>query len=351
MTEKMAGADNAPIQNCSNCGHPLEPSMLFCPACSQKVDSTRYTLRVVFAEFFETIFNLDSRFFKTLRFLFIPGYLTTEFFNGKHVSYFRPFRLFFTTLLVLYAVLGILYFGNLQKSIDKNLGTGDYLAGRRAVALIDTAKVRIGYDSLATDEKILVDTLRAAVSPANSTFSITMQTDADKDSLITLNLEDIFELEIDSIYAKYGIEGFRARLMTLQIIRARKDPGRAVLSMVTNTSWMILALMPALALVMKLLYLRRKRFYLEHLVFLFHYHATAFVVLILYSAMYAWLPSWSMWVVSLGCLGFLLFALKRYYRQSWLKTVVKYSGLLVMYAFTLFIFFWLTALVSLLIYR
>ncbi len=114
---------------------------------------------------------------------------------------------------------------------------------------------------------------------------------------------------------------------------------------------MVLVLMPVLALVLKLLYLRRDKYYVEHLVFLFHYHAAVFVCLTLYVLLLKHLPSLLVIGVPLACTLYLLLAMKYYYQQSWLKTLGKYMAFLFTYLFVLLAFIGLTALVTLLIYN
>ena len=91
--------------------------------------------------------------------------------------------------------------------------------------------------------------------------------------------------------------------------------------------------MPITAFIFKLLYIRRKRFFIEHLIFNLHNHSA---IIILYTI--ALLISWINTDITTDFSGLLVFApgiyyivaMKIYYQQSWGKTIIKFiifSGL------------------------
>ena len=58
-------------------------------------------LASVLSDVLDTVFNIDSRVFRSLFPLYFrPGYLTLEYFAGRRVRYVTPFRLFFFLCLV-----------------------------------------------------------------------------------------------------------------------------------------------------------------------------------------------------------------------------------------------------------
>lgn len=95
-------------------------------------------------------------------------------------------------------------------------------------------------------------------------------------------------------------------------------------------------LLPVFAIGLKIFYVRSGRYYVEHLVFSLHNHAFYFMVLSLTSLLPGSMDS----VGFLICAVYSLLAMKRYYAQSWPKTLVKSSmlgcGYLVLLGFTLF---------------
>ena len=109
--------------------------------------------------------------------------------------------------------------------------------------------------------------------------------------------------------------------------------------------------LPLYALYLKLLYLRNKKnFYVDHIIFLIHLYVFTFIVLMLYFALGAINDRLdSSWI---DVLKFALFvfgivytvrAMRRYYEQGWLKTLVKFivfnmmSGISMLFLFLLFL--------------
>jgi Protein of unknown function (DUF3667) len=90
---------------CLNCHYPLSEFDKNCNQCGQKPTDGKTTLHDLMHEFVHTLFHLDGKFFWTLKHLFVPGKLTTEFFKGHHKRYAHPVQLFL--------VLGALAFGTI----------------------------------------------------------------------------------------------------------------------------------------------------------------------------------------------------------------------------------------------
>ena len=86
-------------------------------------------------------------------------------------------------------------------------------------------------------------------------------------------------------------------------------------------------LLPVYALGFKLLYIRSKRFYVDHLIYTMHLQSFAYVIisLVLLIPLF-FLPSARDWfgkVVVITSMAYLLFSLRYVYKQSWLKTILK----------------------------
>jgi hypothetical protein len=102
-------------------------------------------------------------------------------------------------------------------------------------------------------------------------------------------------------------------------------------------------LLPVFAAVLKLLYIRRKRFYVEHFVFALHVHCMAYLLfLFLLVTPWQWLTP-----VVLSWMGLYVFiAMKRVYQQGFIRTAIKYSLLGWIYTLLLGIAFLITAVVT-----
>jgi hypothetical protein len=93
------------IVTCASCGHILEGR--FCSQCGEKVLRVEDKgLRHFFEEFFHGLTHADSKFLKSIKYLFTkPGFLTSEYLNGRRKLYASPLNLFFVANLV-YLLIG-----------------------------------------------------------------------------------------------------------------------------------------------------------------------------------------------------------------------------------------------------
>lgn len=94
---------------------------------------------------------------------------------------------------------------------------------------------------------------------------------------------------------------------------------------------MMFFLLPVFAGVLKLLYIRRRRFYAEHFVFLLHVHSMVFLVATAMLLVRSYVPSLLEALVGGWIFLYIFLAMKRVYGQGWLKTFAKYWTLGWMY--------------------
>ena len=349
MDESKPHQDNHDI--CKNCSGTLLPEDKYCSHCGQKRTSGLITLQELFADFFESVLNLDARIFRTLPLLFVPGLLTVRFFEGKHLRYFKPVRLFFTSMIILFAVFGFKFLGNLEQEVDSGNSIEEFVNARGVLEATDSARIAINYSGLPPSQKAAIDSFAKRVEapflgPARQTISFDLN-----DTTLVVDLQEVIEMSTDSFLDKHGITALQDRLLTRQSIRFRKNPKKVVGFAVGNTTWMIILLMPAVAFILKFLYIRRNKYYVEHLVFLYHYHATLFIIGTIYILLYDLIPPASASLISGGMLIFLFLAMKRFYRQGYFKTTLKFFSLLFAYTFTLIIYVLITGLLSFLFFR
>ncbi|HTE18895.1 MAG TPA: hypothetical protein VK689_11025, partial [Armatimonadota bacterium] len=117
-------------------------------------------------------------------------------------------------------------------------------------------------------------------------------------------------------------------------MRRREAVGTLRDSFVDNAPTGIFLMMPLFALILKLLYARRKRFYVEHFVFALHVHSFAFLLLTVMMVLkWEWLNA----LLSLWFIVALYIAMKRVYGQGWFKTLVKYLVLAQAYGLILIV--------------
>lgn len=120
--------------------------------------------------------------------------------------------------------------------------------------------------------------------------------------------------------------------------RAMADEKRFGEEVAANLSRAFFLLLPVFALLLKLLYRRRRLLYLDHLVFALHYHAFAFVIftlMILAGAARLPQPLLVSLVLALWLWMFvyLLLALRTAYDDSWLAAGLRFGALVISYGF------------------
>lgn len=338
-----------PTQHCRNCGFPLPEGARYCPQCSQKNHDGRLSFREMVSETIATIFNLDNRIFNTLKTLAVPGKLTVDYFAGKHVRYYHPVRLFLVAGALFIAALSVqigdgpsqimpksyneikelhqkhqfyLQLDSLKKSVAATLND------RRAIAALDTlfSKLDSSYvtsanDSLTFAKSFIHDGTKDTLYNGGN-FNISLQ----ESDQVNIAVEDLDNMKEDSLLEAYGITGFMQKLLVRQQIKLQKKGDNFVFYLLGNVLWMMLFMMPMLALILKLIYFRRHYLYYEHLIFSFHVHSFQFLLLAFVIFIGGWLdtklgPAMSIALITV-CF-YPLFAMKRFYGQGWIKTILK----------------------------
>lgn len=144
---------------CKNCGTPLEG--MYCYRCGQYALDVEQPFWKYVRQYFENVYQFDTKIWRTLWYLFTrPGFLTAEFNAGKINSYVHPFRLYMCISVVFFAVFFMLVGerandfnalndGRLRRSVVEQLGTPTAEADTtvylyQAPRLVKTLSLRFG---------------------------------------------------------------------------------------------------------------------------------------------------------------------------------------------------------------
>ena len=88
-------------KRCENCGHFVEKR--FCPECGQENIETSQPFHYLFRHFVADFVHYDSKFWKTIRYLFfVPAKLTNEYLAGKRKRYVHPVQLYIFISFITY---------------------------------------------------------------------------------------------------------------------------------------------------------------------------------------------------------------------------------------------------------
>lgn len=362
------GKDNLPSPRyCYNCHYPLPAYGQYCSNCGQKYTTGKIPVWELVREFIESVLNIDSKIFRTIGALFIPGRLTLQYFQGHHKRYVPPMRLFFVMAVIHFAVLGYVGFDAIEEQVvesNERQWKSAHLADFRDQLDSARQKVEMAYpgqavlaEGLDSLERILGDSRLDSIYLGFFTY------DADSSKFrvkqADIATRDMLEMPLDSFAATYGDGTFLSQVQLRQMAKLNRRGGNFTQFALGNLIWMVVLMMPALALLLKLLYIRRRHYYVEHLVFSFHYHAFAFfiitVALVLMQAQearfFAFIDEGTLFGLSfLWVLLYLFIAMRRFYRQHWFKTFVKYTVVNFSYTIIFTLFLLLTILATALVF-
>ena len=120
--------------------------------------------------------------------------------------------------------------------------------------------------------------------------------------------------------------------------RANREPGALVEGIFAALPYAMFVLLPVFALLLKILYLFKRRYYVEHLIVALHSHSFLFlqILVVVVLAQFFNLPdlaesgagqalAWTMGLAIGWMPLYLLIMQKRVYRQGWFFTLIKYT--------------------------
>jgi hypothetical protein len=308
---------------CANCGAQLAGA--YCAACGQRHEPHVHTMTHFASEAFESITHADSRLWRTLAYLLTrPGRLTQEFFAGHRVRYLPPFRL--------YLVVSVLFFliSVPQETRLKPQQQSQAKASAGAVQKADAGREAAAAMRAAAEEREAE--LRAAGKQ--------LEADLEKDDGVRIQLSGVDVFCAEFVDQPDSDNNYRTRLRE-NCRELSKDDGRELgTKMLHNLPRAMFVFLPLLALILKPLYWRPKRYYVEHLLFLVHNHAFAMLAITLV-VLVGYIPyvgtSWVKGLLTTAVIFYMMWymfrAMRNYYGQGRSLTLVKY----VFFGFTYFV--------------
>lgn len=340
---------------CGNCASPLYGG--YCYRCGQPEKGMIRSLREVGSDLADIIFNVDSRIFRSIFDLYFrPGYLTTEYCAGRRVRYVTPFRLFFVL-----CVLSIFAVQLSMEGVFQNEGFDIVVDADDA----EKADAGIGPTQAPAPAPGSVDAPPAATEPAKAAPAdgagdpAAAGTDGETSAGRSGDRKsDTAESVLDVLFTFNGRpwnaatnpveiawlpQAVNRRInaslghMRANASLATKKPalfGTAMFSVAPQT---LFVLMPIFAVLLKIVYVFKRRLYMEHLMVALHSHAFIFLSMLVLILLYALrgalaaVPSAAAsvtWLITAAWVWLplhLLLMQKRVYRQGWIMGVITYG--------------------------
>ncbi len=339
---------------CRNCYYPLPYKAKFCAHCGQKDSDGKVPVSDVLQQLWFRVLHLESRSWRVLWRLFVPGQVSLDYFRGKRKRYPPPLQFFFVIMFFFLLVAnhligdsGRISFRESDKALhvssnDTMVQAADlYLLGQYHA---QNQRLRNTVDSLPAEfrtpvVKAALDTLlkitgNGKEEQLRAIFDQDPGSAGQLDSLtlslgfrqIRIATTDLFEKDADAIIRQYRLEGWLDHIIVRQGIKSVKEPKTLMKTYLGSLGWAILVLVALMAGVLTLFYRRSKRYYVEHFIFLLHQHTGNFLELTAAMIVHQFYPlPLTFWITLFLWLGIsLLIAMRRYYRQGWLKTTLKW---------------------------
>jgi hypothetical protein len=391
-----------PITQCENCGAQLQGH--WCAKCGQPAIDYRRSFRHVIADLLNEFLNWDSKFFATIGLLVVrPWKLTNQFLAGHRVRYVHPLRLYLLASILFFfavnyaiksahfdpinlspenraeireelqrdnlapevrakieaALGGVEVPPNKRARLEEELKREDLQAEERREIQerlqhgdpVPNARTKIedAMKDLQPEVRARIqDALKRASPPAQEPQQPGEPTAQPKEndrprteSGSDKNASTPFEKWIESrAKEKMGEHGTKMGLF--------------IATLFSNLPYMMLCCIPLFAFVLKILYIRRHIFYIDHLVYALHIHTFAYtgvmlIVLATIGLNHMAPVTITGWIIALLWIAFtvqIFLSIRRVYRQGWFISIFKFLfggfAYLIVLAFALAVTFFIT---------
>jgi hypothetical protein len=377
LKKKQAKLEQIKGLECLNCGQPLTGNENFCSYCGQKNTTKQLSFSVFLNNLFSGFFSYDSRFWRTfIPLLTKPGKVSKQYIEGKRERFVNPFQLYLNVSIIFFLIFGItnkienskplgaiVEVGNKFDSIPKNTAVPlDSVFTKTNKIIQENTK-----DSLTQQE---LDELNKVFNFSNlndknkeEKYIYKSKANAIKSIGFFDKISDFqhFYGEFPAFNTKQALDslGYEASFINKfcyqQTVNSYKnfeeiksDGGERFLK--TLTSYISISLfifLPVFTLFLKLIYIRRKFTYMEHLVFVFHTQTVFFLLFSIFYFLNFFIKMDNIaWILVVIFLIYLYKALRYFYEQGRFKTVIKFLLLNSYYMFLSGVGFTIVAVLS-----
>ena len=283
------------------------------------------------ADVAESFLNWDSKFVTTIGLLLIrPGWLTNQFVGGRRTRYLHPLRLYLLVSIAFFLCARLIPVHGPEVRNRPDLTP-------EARAKVEEAMKQVPNLSEDVRAKVNKALAEGAETPTPAEPSLAGASGA------TPTVEQSPANKLARKSRKSGIQfgdenGPKGPFETWMQQRVKDKLGEGgtnvqlfIETLRSNISTMMLFCIPLFAFVLKILYLRKRRFYIEHLVYALHIHAFFYMAVLLtsFSALAAkrWAPSLErplIWIFAIAVVVQVFLSIRQVYRQGWFMTTFKF---------------------------
>ncbi|RYZ99737.1 MAG: DUF3667 domain-containing protein [Sphingobacteriaceae bacterium] len=331
-------------KNCLNCGTILDGK--YCHNCGQENLQIKESFGHMMTHAVSDYFHFDHQFFHTLGpLLFKPGKLTNEYMAGKRVQFLHPVKM--------YIFISIVYFLVAFQGSHEVVQTNNTTKVSRTEAEQAIKVTNSSY--LSKEEKLkIANTIKRSIRPGKKEEQLSpeeeddnfenafLQIFTDKANKVHYKSYDEYLNKQKKLPAKQQ-DNFWDSYIIKKYITWQNDGVNSkklfIHAIQQNIPKLMFILLPLFALILKITFWRNDKFYVDHLIFSFHFHCFIFLFLTIIKLTEIAIPeSWEMgsW---LNLLSFIIItwyiyrSLKTVYNRSRLRTIVKMMGMSFAYLF------------------
>jgi len=304
---------------CLNCDYPLDVSDKYCSNCAQLNSNKKLSMRDFFNEFFSSFISYDSRLRKTLHALiFKPGTISKEYIKGKRMQYANPFRFYLSVSIVFFLLYGL---ANKMENINSINPLHQDV--EEDFTLFGSSRDSLSNDSDVVYSEATLDTMNFA----NRTLE-----------KLTIYERHYREKEINEIDSALDDLKHRKSLWNKWLYKKSatsrelfENPQALYDYLFSKLPIIAFFFLPVFTFSIWLIYSKKKYSYMEHLVFVFHTQTMFFFILLVPAIidMFSGLDLSGFFV--LFFMFYIYKALRKFYGQNRLLTIIKFVFLNVMF--------------------
>ncbi len=345
--------DSPPLTQCENCGSKLTGH--YCSQCGQAAIDYRRSFGHVVLDVLNEFLNWDSKFFGTLGLLVTrPWRLTNEFVQGKRVRHVHPLRLYLLASVIFFFAVN---YG--AKGLRFKPGKiGEINRPEVATAISekrDEIEKELEKENLTADQRrkaqealdyLTKPSPSATVAPEQTSSPAPAPSTSPSDSEKTYGpVNDRPFVVFDDGKSTTPFERWLEARAKEKMGEHGTKMGLFITTLFSNLPYMMLCCIPLFALVLKVLYVRRHIFYIDHLIYALHIHSffyTAVMLIVLATmGLNRVIPgTFAGWIIALLWITFVIqifLSIRYVYRQGWFFSVLKFFTGGLIYLMVLFL--------------
>jgi len=347
-------------KDCLNCGTMVQGN--FCHNCGQENVVPKETFWHMVTHFFYDITHFDSNFFHTIHHLILkPGFLSKEYMAGRRARYLHPIKMYVFTS----AIFFLLFFSFFTpKGNLKVTPPNQSISAKERIVYINKLQEKLTKD---TGNVMLKEALRVAKDTGNPFTQKDMYKAIEEEGGViqfgSVNYKTMQEYDsLEALLPASERDGWFMRRLTKKQIEVnnkyRHNPEEAWKKLGNNIlhklPYMLFVSLPLFALILRFVYIRRRKqfYFADHGVFTIHLYVFSFLLLLvvfaiaeLENAVQTGVLQWLVLLLFLTLFFYLYKAMRNFYKQGRAKTFFKFllvfilSLVMMTVLFLFFVFF------------